>query len=85
MGLDSVELLMAVEEEFGIDIPNAEAEGIITAEDLLQVILRHSFPRLGVNEDEVWERLRRVIIDDTATEPAKVVRSARIIQDFGLS
>ncbi len=29
-GLDSVELLMAIEEEFGIDIPDKHAEGIVT-------------------------------------------------------
>jgi acyl carrier protein len=30
MGLDSVELLLAIEEEFGLDIPDREAEKLVT-------------------------------------------------------
>jgi len=30
MGLDSVELLLAIEEEFGLDIPDRDAEKLYT-------------------------------------------------------
>ncbi len=38
MGLDGVELVMAVEERFGIEITNAEAEKIITPGMLVDLI-----------------------------------------------
>lgn len=43
MGLDSVELLVEVENAFGIDIPNPEAEKIIT---------------VGQFHDSVWEKIK---------------------------
>lgn len=40
MGLDGVELIMAIEEEFNIEIPNEEAERIRTAGDLCELAIR---------------------------------------------
>lgn len=34
MGLDSVEIILAAEEEFGLEIPDAEAGRMITVGDL---------------------------------------------------
>lgn len=38
MGLDAVELVMAIEEEFGIDISDAEAEKLLTPRLLIDFI-----------------------------------------------
>jgi acyl carrier protein len=40
--LDTVELVMALEEEFEIDIPDEEAEKIVTYQDVLSYIKAHS-------------------------------------------
>ena len=40
--LDTVELVMALEEEFEIDIPDEEAEKIVTFADVLNYIKSHS-------------------------------------------
>ncbi len=40
--LDTVELVMALEEEFEIDIPDEEAEKIVTYQDVLNYIKSHS-------------------------------------------
>ena len=40
--LDTVELVMALEEEFGIDIPDEEAEKIQTVQDAVNYIEAHS-------------------------------------------
>lgn len=36
--LDTVELVMAFEEEFGIDVPDEEAEGLRSVEDVVNYI-----------------------------------------------
>lgn len=40
--LDTVELVMAFEEEFGIEIPDEEAEKIATVNDAVSFIEKHS-------------------------------------------
>jgi len=40
--LDRVELTMAVEDEFGIQIPDVDAEKLITIGDVAQYIIDHS-------------------------------------------
>ena len=40
--LDTVELVMALEEEFGIEIPDEEAEKILTVEDATKYIEKKS-------------------------------------------
>jgi acyl carrier protein len=39
--LDTVELVMALEEEFGIEIPDEEAEKIVTVKDAIAYIKDH--------------------------------------------
>jgi acyl carrier protein len=39
--LDVVELVMALEEEFGIEIPDEDAEGILTVADAVKYIEEH--------------------------------------------
>lgn len=39
--LDTVELVMALEEEFGIEIPDEEAEKIVTVQDAITHIKAH--------------------------------------------
>ena len=40
--LDVFQILMAIEEEFEIEIPQDETEGIVTVEDALNKIKQHS-------------------------------------------
>lgn len=40
--LDTVELVMALEEEFGIEIPDEEAEKIMTVKHAVEYIKTHS-------------------------------------------
>lgn len=39
--LDTVELVMALEEEFGVEIPDADAEAIKTVKDAVEYVLAH--------------------------------------------
>ena len=40
--LDTVELIMALEEEFGIEIPDEDAEKIVTVKDATEYIKSHA-------------------------------------------
>jgi acyl carrier protein len=40
--LDLVEMIMALEEEFGIEIPDEDAEKILTVRDALDYIQKHA-------------------------------------------
>ena len=40
--LDTVELVMALEEEFGVEIPDEDAEKIVTVEDAIKYIEKKS-------------------------------------------
>ena len=39
--LDLVELIMGIEEEFNIEIPDGEAEKVVTVEDVVEYIKEH--------------------------------------------
>ncbi len=39
--LDTVELVMAMEEKFGIDIPDSDAEKIVTVQDAIDYVESH--------------------------------------------
>ncbi|WP_394751081.1 phosphopantetheine-binding protein [Spongiimicrobium salis] len=62
MGLDSVELVMSVEDKFGIRIPNAECEKIYTVQDFADKV----FEMIPINPSDkcltqiMFYRIRRV-------------------------
>ena len=65
MGLDSVELLMGVENYFGISISDSEAEKIYTIQAMVDTVARH----LGINEtdnelrDRIFKRVSQALLD----------------------
>jgi acyl carrier protein len=40
--LDRVELIMALEEAFGVEVPDADAEKIVTVQDAVEYIQQHA-------------------------------------------
>jgi acyl carrier protein len=84
MGLDTVELVIRVEKEFDIEIPNADAARLVTVGDL-QAYVVGVLRRQGQIEsaDSVDARLRDIICDQLGVEPDDVVPSARFVDDLG--
>jgi acyl carrier protein len=85
VGLDTVELVMAVEEIFEIEIREDTAQTLITVGDLHQFVVDELI-RLGrpsVNSEIVFEQLRRVICDELGVSSEDVIPRARFVQDLG--
>ncbi len=88
MGLDTVELVMSVEEEFDIDIPPEAAEKITTVGDLRDFVVasleRKGGAPGGACPDSVLQRIRQIFEKGHGIGPERVVPAARIIADLGL-
>jgi len=86
MGLDTVELVMAAEEEFGLEIPNAEAQQMERVGDLFAFIVRTLQQRsapAAVDEADIWRRLTDIIVEQLGVRPEQVTLSAHFIRDLG--
>lgn len=88
MGLDTVELFMAVEETFQISISEKDASKIFTVGDFYNVILQKldqcsSQGNQQWSKEKVWEVLRSVIVHQLRVKPEEVTKEARIVKDLG--
>jgi acyl carrier protein len=83
MGLDSVELVMAIEDEFAIEIPNSEAPRLAVLGEMHDFIVRALRQRGDPSaEVQVWERLRAVVVQQLGVRPDEVTRSSHIVYDL---
>ena len=83
MGLDTVELVMVIEEEFGIEIPNKDAAKLGVLGDMQDYILG-ALRQRGDKPDEsqIWERLKAVVVAQLGVRPEEITRTAHIVKDF---
>ena len=85
MSLDTVELAMKIEEEFEIAIPNEIAPTLFTVGDLHEFVVQTVAARGAPADDaQLWERLKRIFVDDFLIPEKAVVRNAHIVYDLGL-
>ena len=80
MGLDAVELLLAIEEEFGVEIPDHDAERITTvgeAYDWLRATL-HSTPPANCITQKMFYRVRRALIENYGLSKQSITLDAKI-------
>jgi acyl carrier protein len=80
MGLDSVELVIAIEEEFGVDIPDKEAETMVTVGDVfewLKVRIASSEP-IACLTQKVFYKLRRALIENYGLERQVIEPGTRL-------
>jgi acyl carrier protein len=85
MGLDSVELLMAFEEEFGIDVSDANAEKITTVRDMRDLVVAE-YTRLGraADPDEIFRRIVNVTANRMNIDTERVTLDAAFVRDLGI-
>lgn len=86
MGLDAVELVMAIEDEFTIDIPDAEAERMKTVGELYYYVRKtvHLKTLRPPSDEELWQRVRNVVVEQLGVKDHQVTREARFIEDLGI-
>ena len=83
MGLDTVELVMAVEEEFEIEIPNSAAMRMLSVGDMQDFVMLTLQTRgAPVDEDDIWKRLRALIVYQLGVRPDEVKREAEFVRDL---
>jgi hypothetical protein len=78
MGLDSVELVMAVEEHFGIAIPDKDASTLITVGKLHNWVVNelHRLNRPSVAETAVFDEL--FLVSRSVATPRSVSTSPQV-------
>ena len=86
MGLDTVELMMRVEDDFGIEIPDEVAETLVTVGMLSDFIVAELGRVSGVPQDPeaVYDMLKAIICEQTGVEADAVVRDASFVKDLRL-
>jgi acyl carrier protein len=85
MGFDTVELVMAIEEEFGVKIPDADAERMSSVGDVASYVFEQ-LQRLGrtdIDADSVIERVRAVTVAQLGVDPDVVFPWTRFVEDLG--
>ncbi len=85
MGLDTVELVMAVEGEFDLAIPDAAAAKMKRVGNLHAFVvatLRQRVEAGAVDDVQVWERLRAIIVAQLGVGVDEVTPSARFVEDL---
>ncbi len=84
MGLDTVELVMAYEEEFDIVITDASAEKLLTprltCELIESTLIRSGRPR---PMSEIEELVRTITIEQLGLPEAEYHLDAEYVRDFG--
>jgi len=84
MGLDGVELVMAVEEEFGLEISDADAEKLRTPRDLIDVVCAKMAavkPGGVCQSQHAFYQLRRALCRQTG-QPRKTITPATRLVDL---
>ena len=83
MGLDVVELLMTVEQKYGISIPDEDARPLRSVGDLHAYVLSHVTPRPDPEDSWMW--LRAMISEDFSVPLERVTPDAWIVRDLGIN
>ena len=97
MGLDTVELVMAFEEDFHVLIPDEVAATLLTPRHVIDFVFQKrgtpgdllpspgtsSTPDEGLTRKQIAERVKRIIMNQLGLPPEAYGEDKRFIEDFG--
>jgi acyl carrier protein len=84
MGLDTVELVVAIEDSCAVKIPNAAAETLFTPRDVIAFMVERIKERPGDQiRPLVAEIVRLQTINQLGLKPKEYREDARFVEDFG--
>src|SRR5262249_15935399 len=96
--LDRVELVMALEEAFEVEIPDSDADKIVTVQDAMEYIQRHAKSvkqgsgrgrdvRRKQKERQmptaVEEKVKQIIVEQLGVDEGEVTPNASFVDDLG--
>jgi hypothetical protein len=84
MGLDGVELIMAVERELDVEITQDDANTLRTVADFYELLLA-KIPSAASLEPSIWVRLVRVLSEEQSIPPERILPAARLVADLGIN
>ncbi len=83
MGLDSVQLILAVEEEFGIRVRDEKASEMMTVGDLFAHVLSQGQNDGKTLDPEIaWTRYVSVVVEQLGVRESAVVPEAEFVGDL---
>ena len=84
MGLDTVELVMAFEEEFGVTIPDADAQTMETPRAVIDYLGRRLAEEgRSCERHVIAEKVREITLAQLGLHPKHYREDATFVGDFG--
>ena len=86
MGLETVEIVLWAEEEFGVSMPDEEVGGIFTVGEFSEYIGEKVDSTLGISisRDDILGKITDLLVNDYGIERDKIKPSSKFVQDLGL-
>ena len=92
MGLDAVDLVMAIEDEFSINLSDENASRLETVGDLHQAVLQRlqekgavESPISSSTSDDVWQIVQYLVAEQLGMKTAWIEKSTRFIEDLHIN
>ena len=84
MGLDIAEMVMEIEDRFGIQIADDEGISLKTAGELRDYVIAQLKRRGQVNEEDVWLKLVEIIRRTLQRPKLEIRPESRFFEDLGM-
>ena len=86
MGLDTVEFILEVEDEFSIRIPDSEATNIRTVGELAQFVVKLVTEEYAIDlsYENVFEKLKEILVNKYAVDQEIITPNAQFVRDLRL-
>lgn len=86
MGMDTVELTMEIEEKYSLDIPDEDANRLITVQMLCDYIIDHAFEENEKDDKsgEVFDCISNILIDRFHVPKENIKLESKFVEDLDL-